>query len=298
MGTSLALALRRRGARLTGFVCATDAGRSQAADLLHIPAAGDLDDLISAGPNHYFITVPDAAVPVVAAELGNRLAEFTADASVPSTNTPHDAAIVLHTSGATSVSALDTCAQAGALTVVFHPLQTFSEPVGGSKRFDGAAVAVTPGAGPTTAAARNAGFKMARALGARPFVLPDHQRALYHAAASVASNYLVTLEHCAELLFVQAGMPSEDALSLFLPLVRATLDNMSAHGSVAALTGPLSRGDEPTIAAHLAALERECPALLSLYRRLGLHTLALVRARGDVSPETLDRLTRLLDVTP
>ena len=120
--------------------------------------------------------------------------------------------VVAHTSGATSVEVLDGCRRAGAATLAFHPLQTFSDPATGRARFAGAAVALTPGdASPDSEAAR-LGFELARALGAKPFLLPDDKRTLYHAAASVACNYLVTLEHEAKRLFVAAGLPEDQAL--------------------------------------------------------------------------------------
>ncbi len=185
-------------------------------------------------------------------------------------------------------------ARAGAACAVFHPLQTFSEPLTGSTRFVGAAIAVTPTPGEESDAASAEGFALAQALRARPFLLPDDRRTLYHAAASVAANYLVTLEHCAQQLFVAAGMPEDEALALFLPLVGAALENVGAQGPVRALTGPLCRGDLPTISAHLEAVAQQAPGYLALYRLLGLYTLDLVRARGDVASESIDELVRLL----
>jgi predicted short-subunit dehydrogenase-like oxidoreductase (DUF2520 family) len=251
-----------------------------------MPPASTLDSLVATQPTHYLITVPDGSLPDVAAALGAALPDMDHGASTP----PY----VLHTSGVTSVSILSPCAAKGACVFAFHPLQTFSEPLSGATRFPGSAVAITPSEGPAADQARQAGFALARGLGALPFLLADNKRALYHAAAVMACNYLVTLEHCAENLFVQSGMAAEQALPLFIPLVRATLDNVAAHGAIAALTGPLSRGDEATISMHLAIMERDAPELLPLYRRLGLHTLDLVRVRGDVQPAILERLTHLL----
>jgi predicted short-subunit dehydrogenase-like oxidoreductase (DUF2520 family) len=178
--------------------------------------------------------------------------------------------------------------------LVFHPLQTFSDPLIGAARFAGAAIAVTPSDPRPDSPAATLGFALAQLLGGRPFLLPDDKRTLYHAAATFACNYLVTLEHHAQQLFAKAGLPEEDSLSLFLPLVRATLDNVAAQGTVAALTGPLSRGDVGTIANHLAALAVDAPHLLPVYRALGLATLDLVRARGEVGPEVIAELAALL----
>ena len=104
----------------------------------------------------------------------------------------------------------------------------------------------------------------------------------------------MTLEYLADELFVKAGVPERVTLSLFLPLVRATLDNLAARGPVDALTGPLSRGDAATIAAHLEALAADAPEILPVYRALGLATLDLVAARDEVDPVVMAGLHGLL----
>jgi predicted short-subunit dehydrogenase-like oxidoreductase (DUF2520 family) len=276
---------------MAGFTAATDAGRTRAAGWLGSRAVMGLDELVSAGPELYLLTVPDHALPAVAQELAQALSRArksqdpTGERSGP---------VAAHTSGATSVSVLADCEQAGAATLVFHPLQTFSDPATGRARFAGAAVALTPADGRADSAAGAMGFRLAHALGSRPFLLADAKRPLYHAAASVACNYLVTLEHHAHRLFVKAGLPEDDALSLFLPLVSATLENVARQGPIHALTGPLSRGDIHTIEAHIRALEADAPDLLPLYRSLGLATLDLVKAREDVRGSVLAELARLL----
>jgi len=292
LGASLALALREHGAVLAGYSAPTAAGRSRADGWLGGQASAELASLATATPDLYVVTVPDQALAAVAVQLGELLAARAATPP-PGTGRAAGPPVVLHTSGATSVEVLAPCEQAGAATLAFHPLQTFSDPATGRARFAGAAVALTP-ADPESPAAL-LGFALARALGARPFLLPDGKRPLYHAAATVACNYLVTLEHQARRLFVLAGLPEDEALSLFLPLVAATLDNLSRQGAVRALTGPLSRGDVATIEGHLTALRTDAPDLLPLYSGLGLATLDIVKARGDVPDDVIAALERLLE---
>lgn len=240
--------------------------------------------LVALKPDVYFICVPDAVVADVAAELGAALAAAGPDGPRP---------VIAHTSGATSVSVLSPCEEAGAATLVWHPLQTFPEPLTGATRFAGAGVAISPGrAYPDEAG--TTGMRIADLLGMRPFFLADDKRSLYHAAASVACNYFVTLESVANDLFQKAGVPERVTLDLFLPLVRATLDNLAARGPVNALTGPLSRGDEATIAAHLEALSADAPGDLPLYRALGRKTLDLVSARAEIDERTIARMKELL----
>lgn len=172
-----------------------------------------------------------------------------------------------HTSGATPISALG-CASATPFGL--HPLQTFA---GGEppERFRGAGCAV---AGATPAALAMA-TSLAHVLEMRPFTISDEVRPAYHAAASVASNFLVTLMSAAEDAARAAAIEPAEARTLLAPLVRSTVENWVALGPERALTGPLARGDEATVAAQRAALEEGAPHLLALFDSLAEQTRAL-----------------------
>jgi len=81
---------------------------------------------------------------------------------------------------------------------------------------------------------------LAATLGLQPVHIRDEDRAAYHAAASIAANFLVTLEDAAETLLATAGADR----SMLVPLVRAAVENWAALGGPAALTGPVACGDE------------------------------------------------------
>jgi predicted short-subunit dehydrogenase-like oxidoreductase (DUF2520 family) len=163
---------------------------------------------------------------------------------------------VAHVSGATPLDALDPHERRFSV----HPLQTFTRSRG-AEQLDGAWAAVTA----EREDARSAGFWLAEMLGLRPFELADSARTLYHAGAVFASNYVVTLQRAAALLFEAAGAPPE-ALE---PLMRRTIENGFE------LTGPISRGDWETVAAHRAAIQASRPELDHLYETLAGATLAL-----------------------
>ena len=131
---------------------------------------------------------------------------------------------IAHTSGGTPLAALAPHARRFSL----HPLQTFTHDRG-PEQLDGAWAAV---AGETDEAIAT-GTWLADTLGLRPFVLDDSRRALYHAGAAIASNYLVTLRRAAGELFDASGVPGE-ALE---PLMRRVIENGFQ------LTGPIERGD-------------------------------------------------------
>ena len=188
-------------------------------------------------------------------------AEIAAAAEVVTAASP----LIGHTSGATPLSAL---APAGVPAFGLHPLQSFAHP---GVRFEGAGAAV---AGSTPEALAFA-TSLAERLGMRPFEIDDDGRAAYHAAASVASNFLVTLQAAAESIAAGAGLEREEARELLLPLVRQTVENVAELGPEAALTGPIARGDETTVEAQRAAVEQVAPELLRLFDELARRTRAL-----------------------
>ncbi len=153
-----------------------------------------------------------------------------------------------------------------------HPLLSV---VGEGATFRGATCVIDADT-PHALAAANA---IAHALGMRARTIPAANRALYHAAASMASNYLVTLEHAAGQLAVAAGVDHE----ALVPLVRATMEQWAARGTRAALTGPIARGDEETVTRQRAAVAAAAPALLPLWDALADETRNLA-GRAPVAP--------------
>ena len=156
---------------------------------------------------------------------------------------------IAHVSGATPLAALDPHERRFSV----HPLQTFTLSRG-PEQLDGAWAAVTAESGE----GRTRGRWLAETLGLQPFDLADSARTLYHAGASIASNYVVTLFRAASRLFEDAGAPPEG----LVPLMTRTIENDFE------LTGPISRGDWAVVEAHLAALHDEHPELEPMYRVL------------------------------
>ena len=156
---------------------------------------------------------------------------------------------IAHVSGGTPLAALAPHSRRFSV----HPLQTFTR-TRGAEQIDGAWAAVSA----ETSEARAAGWTLARSLGLRAFDLADDRRAIYHAGASIASNFLVTIHRAAVRAVGAAGAPPE----ALLPLMRRTIDNGFD------LTGPIARGDRATVDAHVAAIQRDLPDLEALYRVL------------------------------
>ncbi len=133
-----------------------------------------------------------------------------------------------------------------------------------------------------------------RDLGGLPFFVAEEDRPLYHAAACVASNYLVALMHTAEDIYRSLGLARDDAVRAFWPLVKGTIRNIEARGTVQALTGPIARGDLGTVARHIAALKARLPVLLEPYRTIGLLTVEIALEKGTISRERAEEIKSLL----
>lgn len=138
-----------------------------------------------------------------------------------------------------------------------HPLLSV---VGPDARFAGATCAIDGSSARALGLAR----ALAHRLGMQARTIPPLQRALYHAAASVASNYLITVEGMAERLGHAVGL---DRAAL-VPLVRSSVEHWVALGARAALTGPVARGDEATVARQRRAVADADPELLPLWDAL------------------------------
>jgi predicted short-subunit dehydrogenase-like oxidoreductase (DUF2520 family) len=156
--------------------------------------------------------------------------------------------LVGHCSGAT---ALDVLAPHEAFGM--HPLMTTTRR---GADFAGAGAAIAGSSPGALSFAR----RLAERLGMRPFEIAAEDRAAYHAGASMASNFLIALETAAERV---SGVDR----SLLVPLVRASVETWAAEGP-AALTGPIVRGDEATVARHREAIAERAPDLLALYDAL------------------------------
>jgi predicted short-subunit dehydrogenase-like oxidoreductase (DUF2520 family) len=175
--------------------------------------------------------------------------------------------LVGHTSGATSLAPL-----APHEAFSLHPLLSVAR---SGTQFSGAGCAVSG----TTERARQMATELATSVGMRPFAVAEADRPLYHAAASMASNYLVTLESAAEQLAAMAGVDREH----LVPLVRSAVEQWAAVGARDALTGPVARGDADTVARQRTAVSARAPELLPLWDTLTDATRALARSRNTTA---------------
>ncbi|MCO4771332.1 MAG: DUF2520 domain-containing protein [Deltaproteobacteria bacterium] len=212
------------------------------------------------------LAVSDRAVPAVAGLL----------------SPPSDAAVV-HLSGAADVSLLDPLPSGS--PGCWHPLQAFASgrPPEGAPPY---AVALQG-----SPLALRHGRALAELLGHPSAELAADGRAAYHASAVLASNCLVALQSSAVRVMQRAGVDAEQSWELLWPLVAGTLTNLSSGPVPGTLTGPVARGDVPTVKRNLAAIEGDDKATAS-YIALGAEAVRLARLQGldEGAADVLDEL--------
>jgi predicted short-subunit dehydrogenase-like oxidoreductase (DUF2520 family) len=246
VGSALGVALSRAGHAVVAVSGVSDASRRRAADRLPSAEVLPADEVVRR-VDLVLLTVPDDVLPQVV----NGLAEVGAF---------RPGQLVAHTSGRHGLDVLRPAAAHGALPLALHPVMTFAGGAEDVERLNGTSFGVT-----APEPLRAAGEALVVEMGGEPVWVPEEARVLYHAALAWGSNYLVTLVTTAADLLRAAGAERPDLL--LAPLLGAALDNALRRGD-AALTGPVSRGDAGTVAAHLDVLRGNAPEVVPAYTAL------------------------------
>jgi len=218
-----------------------------------------------------FITTPDDAISMVAGEIQW-----------------HDRQSVVHCSGAHSVDILEAAKQRGADTGCFHPLQTFASIEHAIDNIPGSTFAIEAEE-PLASLLKKAAVD----LEGDWVTLKAGDKVLYHAAAVIACNYLVTLVKLSTDLWQTFDVPPAQAIKALMPLLQGTLSNIKNVGLPNCLTGPIARGDLGTISRHLESLSKQAPSVLDIYKELGLQTIPIALAKGKIDSQRAVELEAL-----
>ena len=252
LGKNLAVSLMSRGDELIGVcnrrLCSAVAAVNELGSGVVVETLATLPAV-----DMTFITSPDDSIASIADEL------------------TISSGIVVHCSGVLSSEVLTPVKEKGCFIASIHPLRAFRNnhlPVNAFQDCD----CVVEG-DPNAVQRLTTLF---RELGAQVIPIRAVKKNTYHAAAVMASNYVVTLASCAMELLLDSGLSETQAKGMTQRLMQSSLDNMKNTAQVAdALTGPLARGDLNTIHRHLHAIKN--PSINALYRAAGLATLPLTR---------------------
>jgi predicted short-subunit dehydrogenase-like oxidoreductase (DUF2520 family) len=267
VGISLGVLLQRAGRKILAAAARTEPSRERATDWLGCPVFDD-PVLAAKEAGTVLVAVPDDALEDVALRLAD------ADAARPG-------AFVVHTAGSIGVTPLGSLSEKGARTLAVHPLQAIPDIETGIARIPGSWFGVT-----CDEDLRPWAEALVEDLGGRPLLVYEADRPAYHLAATMASNFLVTLARLVE--------KTADDVKPYLPLMEGTLANIRDLGVEAALTGPIARGDAGTIARHLETLREKKPEVEGFYRAISVATLLSALDAGRLSDEQARDLLKLL----
>lgn len=261
LGTTLAVALSRRGYPIRSIVSRRAQSARKAAKLLdgnpQVLAANKLQFLLPA--DVFLITTPDDQIAAVAAELSSL-----------ETN-PKRKQTALHTSGALSSEVLAPLGRKGWNTGSIHPLISVSDSRNGATPLQGAFWSVEGDKG-----ALSLGKAIVRDLEGQSFSIRSEDKPLYHAAAVMTAGNVVALFDVALEMLGQCGLSRKTARSILFPLIVSTVHSLKTKDPADALTGSFSRGDVETVKSHIAALKsNKLSDALDLYRLLGKRSLKL-----------------------
>lgn len=265
-GLSLARALRASGVDVTGIHGRHEQGGADGVTVGVLPAA-----LSRAGV--VLVTVRDS-------QMDDALRELLAAPLAPGT-------VLLHASGSAEPTALAELRAAGHAAGTFHPLLPLADPARAAEILRGAYIGID-GDDPARAVSRT----LAAMLGAYTLEIPQGEKARYHAAAVIISNFPAVLLRLGEGVLVEAGIPRATASAAARALFQAAAGNLGVGDAARVLTGPIVRGDADTVRRHLAALASD-PTALEAYRALSTAALALARESGT-STERLAAVSEVL----
>jgi predicted short-subunit dehydrogenase-like oxidoreductase (DUF2520 family) len=268
VGSALAVALSRAGYRIAAVTSRRPASAERLAAQLTGPpavptpqAVVDLADLV-------ILAIPDDAIRGVCDALTWRAGQS-----------------VVHCSGAGTAEWLAAAASAGARVGSLHPLQTF---VSVEK-----AIALLPESTFAIEADETLAADLAvlvTAIGAPWIRLRPEDKPVYHVAAVLVSNYLVTLTKLATDLWLDLGFSKDEARRALIPLIRGIVRSIDQFGIPECLTGPVARGDLGTIERHRTVLLERRPDLWPVYRELGRQTIPIALAKGRIDQPRVEEL--------
>lgn len=265
-GLGLARALRTSGVEVVGVHGRHERGGPDAVSTGPLPSTLGQASVV-------LVTVRDA-------QIDGALRELESAPLAP-------AAVILHASGSAEPAGLDALRAAGHPGGTFHPLVPLADPARAAEMLRGAWIGIDG-----DARARACARLLADALGAHTLEIPAGEKARYHAAAVIVSNFPAVLLSLGERLLERVGFGREAARRALYPLFIAAAENLRSHTGAQALTGPIVRGDVETVRRHVDALRPE-PEVLEVYRVLSRAALALAR-EGGADQQRLLEIDRLL----
>lgn len=259
VGCSLGIYFREKGLELAGFYSRSLEHAVFAADQTKSNAFTELQALVEAS-DWLFLTVADQQILPVFRQIQPFL---------------RPGMIVFHCSGAASSHLLAIEPERHYQLFSLHPMLAFP-----SRQTSVASIAQALFTLEGDREAESAVRKAFSSLGNPLQTIQAEEKIRYHAACVMCSNLVNGLVFTSQELFQQAGFSPEAAEKAWQNLFIENAKNIAAVGPVAALTGPVERGDLLTIDQHLATVTSQQSAI---YQEL---SQVLVKMAEEKHPAT------------
>jgi predicted short-subunit dehydrogenase-like oxidoreductase (DUF2520 family) len=277
VGTAMGYLLKENGYSIVGIGSRTLESAKRAKELIGEGEATTALGATAKKAEIVFITTSDSAIENVCIKIA-REGGF------------NPGAIVFHMSGALSSEILRSARDVGANIASLHPLQSLADVKEAVVNIPGSYFCIEG-----DDVALSMAQKIVHTLRGKEITIKADKKPLYHAGASVVSNFLVATVSFGLELFEAAGIDKEDSLNTLIPLIHGTMRNIETIGIPSALTGPISRGDTGVVEDHLRVISKERPELLRLYAELGRQTVKVALEKGTIKENDAERIISLFD---
>lgn len=242
---------------VSGFYSRTYEHAAEAAEFTKTKAYRDIGQLVK-GSDTLLITTPDSEIGAVwdcitSEELRGK--------------------VICHFSGSLSSRVFSGIEAVGATGCSIHPMFAFSDRFHSYQTFSSACI--------TMEGQKEALDKMQplfEQLGHKVLVVRAEDKMKYHAAAALASNYMIGLFRVSLSLLQDCGFSEKDSRGLLQPLVTNNVQAMLEKPLTEALTGPVERNDLQTVQGHLEVLHGENAE--QVYRSLGKELVAIAKEKN------------------
>lgn len=258
VATALGLYFKNNGFEIGGYYSRSYKSTEKAARLTHSHPYASIGKLIKDN-QMIWITTPDDQIEAVVRQI------------ILLPVLQKDEKLVLHASGAYPLSILNPLKENGYQTACAHPLLAFGDPVVAQEKLGGVWFAMEK-----TEENNGQLAGLFKACGNQTFTVDPGKKSLYHAAACVLSNYLVTLLNISWAIFEKSGMPANNIQEATRLLLESVILNLKGKDLKDALTGPIKRGDKNTVRMHLESLNAFMPEMTALYTLMGRKTMQLL----------------------
>ena len=272
VGTSLAAVLKKKGLHIVGVSDTAEASLKTAEKYLgkDVLFTHNNMDVVGAA-DAIAITTQDRVIQDIAAEINAKAERL-------------DGKLIFHTSGADPSSVLSPLDKKGAFLGSLHPLQTFPDIDSAISVLQDTCIFIE-GDKNAVPLLRHLGDH----IGAKVYVIKGKDKVLYHLSAVFVCNLLSALFYSGKGLMEKINID----FGPFLPIIRATLKNIENKGPLAALTGPIVRGDVKTVMAHLGAIEN-MELHRKVYKALSEVAVQMAAERKTIDEKTIEALKDVL----